>query len=135
MNRFAVMLLALVIWREARGEGEDGMRAVAHVIRNRVEKWGKSWNKIITGNAQFSSMTIRGDTQTVKWPADGDPQFESASKIASAVYSGQDDDLTHGALYYANLETETSEWFKDEIVDKSEVHQKLAVIGRQTFFA
>ena len=56
-----VSIAALCAWREASGEGEQGMRAVLHVIANRSRKWNKSILAVVTQPKQFSSMTIRGD--------------------------------------------------------------------------
>lgn len=55
-------MLALVLWREARGEvktaGIDALRAVAHVIKNRVEATHlpDTWDDVITARWQFSSI-------------------------------------------------------------------------------
>lgn len=129
-------VLALVIWREARGEGEDGMRAVAHVIRNRVEATNKpdTWEDVIEGKNQFSSLTVPGDSQLVLWPKQPDPRFEQAMDIAARVYEDHDFDLTNGAHYYANLETATSGWFQHNIVENPQEHPQVAKIGHHTFF-
>lgn len=128
--------LALVIWREARGEGEDGMRAVAHVIRNRVEAshLPDSWEDVIEAKWQFSSMTAPGDSQLVAWPKQPDQSFETAMQIAERVYGGLDFDLTNGAHFYANLAiVPPSSSFWQIIADK-QAHPQTAVIGHHTFF-
>ena len=127
-------LLALVIWREARGEGLEGMRACAHVIANRVREWHKDYSKIITDRNQFTSISVPSDAQTVLWPVRPNSMFEAAMDIASKVYDETDMDITQGALYYANLKVANSPWFQENIVGKPELHPVTAVIGAHTFF-
>ena len=135
-------LLALCVWREARGEGEAGMRAVGHVIRNRVFAKQGDWVKVVTAPNQFTSInppkTREGfpkDGQTVLWPANDDTRFLKAQELAHSIFSGQDQDLTGGALYYANLvDIETGGWFEREILGHPEKYPRTALIGRHTFF-
>ena len=95
-------LFALLIWREARGEGHDGMRAVAHVVRNRVLAihLPDSWDGVMAAPWQFSSMTAKGDPELILWPKAPDSSFDDALNIASMVYTGDDYDLTQGATHY-----------------------------------
>ena len=125
------ILLALTLWREARGEGIEGMRAVAHVIANRVAAgWGDR-HAIITALNQFTSMTGIGDSQTILWPTSTDPSFIAALSVVAALDSGTDTDPTNGALYYARLSQVTSTWFKTHIINGMD---RCAVIGHHTFF-
>ena len=121
-------LLALVIWREARGEGHDGMVAVGCVIRNRAHDWGQTFYKAIVGQNQFSSMTIKGDSQTVLWPAPDDGVIQ----IARDVYSGATGDTTGGAHYYANEAAMNSVWYQKNIIESPE-HPVTLALGKHTF--
>jgi N-acetylmuramoyl-L-alanine amidase len=88
---YQLSLLALVIWREARGEGPKAMMAVGCAIRNRVERpiwWGKDYISVITKKWQFSSMAAPGDMQLIRYPQAGDSAFEQALQIAEWVISG-----------------------------------------------
>ena len=125
-------MLALTMWREARGEGREGMRAVGHVIRNRVVKWMGDWDHIITAKWQFSSMTAPGDSQLVLWPDSPNAEFELAMLLATDIYVGMDRDITGGALYYRNAQTATSEWFQKNVAEKM---RQTAVIGHHEFYA
>jgi len=122
-------VLALVIWREARGEGNEGMRAVAHVIRNRVmaTHLPDTWDDIIEAKWQFSSMTAPGDPMLVQWPKQPDPTFDSAMLIAKSVYTGVDVDNTSGATLYANLAVCSPKWDFSKLI-------KVSTLGRHTFF-
>jgi spore germination cell wall hydrolase CwlJ-like protein len=127
-------LLALVCWREARGDGIEAMLAVAHVIHNRVKAWGKSYCEVIDGHDQFSSMTIAGDSQLLVWPDVRNPLFVQLLQKLDDAYAGTGDDLTKGSIYYGNLANVTSGWFKSEIVGKPDQHPMKAIIGKQHFF-
>lgn len=120
-------LCAICIFREARGDGNDAMLAVAHVIDNRAKAWGKSWAQVITDKNQFSSMSVIGDSQTIVWPTEKD----DLASIIDEVCQGRLDDVTHGALYYANEAHLQSEWYQRNIITPA--HPITALIGKQTF--
>lgn len=128
---------ALCLWREARGEGFQGMRAVAWVISNRSALWDRSIRDVIMGKNQFTSMVeqkLPDGTWGFEFPPDGDVQWKEAQQIVVAIAHGVDaSDPTSAALYYANLATATSGWFFDNIV-KSVEHPRTVVIGHHTFF-
>lgn len=136
MDNYLKALLFLTVWREARGEGDEGMRAVAFVIRNRVRAWKKDWDDVIAGRNQFSSISLKGDSQLIVWPDDDDIKAKQVWLMCERVFDGVDnDDPTNGALYYYNPKTATSGWFVDNIVKNSKEHPVLANVGRHTFFA
>lgn len=100
--------LAATIWAEARSEGEEGMRAVAHVIANRRgERFGYSIESVVLSPFQFSAWN-RGDPNR---PLAMHPEryatgganletWETAQRIAREVLAGQSADPTGGALFY-----------------------------------
>lgn len=103
-----VRLLAATAWGEARSEGEDGMRAVAHVMVNRIgERFGEDLATVILSPKQFSVWN-RGDPnrRTVMNLARDpssiatDPEWAVADRVAREVLSGQSIDPTSGALFY-----------------------------------
>jgi Cell Wall Hydrolase len=127
----------LCAWKEARGEGEIGMRAVLHVLKNRVGYLGFATNlhDVIYGKNQFTSMSVSTDPEFNLQPCAGDEAFLDCVKASEAVFDDDDPDVTHGAHYYANLhEIEHDGWFEREIVLKSDLHPITAQIGRHTFF-
>lgn len=144
-DEFKGVLLALVAWREARGEGAtlgeklEAMRAVMHVIRNRVAAGWGDWDEVTTRRNQFAAMSVPGDSQLVVWPDDDVPLFLAVLELASAVYYGDDTDPTAGALYYANTkhldQPWFSEWFRRDIIGDPEKHPQTARIQNHTFFA
>jgi spore germination cell wall hydrolase CwlJ-like protein len=103
-----VHLLAATMWGEARSEGPDGMRAVGHVIVNRVgDRFGADLETVIRAPKQFSAWNL-GDpnrplVQNPERYARGGIALETwqqAQQIAYEVLSGQSVDPTNGALFY-----------------------------------
>ena len=138
--------LALVAWKEARGEhdacikqgldGNAGMQAVMHVCVNRCGHSGfaHTLHDVIYGKNQFTSMSVPSDPEFNLQPVDGDPQFVYCMQAAKNILDGNDEDITKGAHYYGNLKYCTSGWFFNHIVNDSTNHPQLAVIGHQTFY-
>lgn len=100
--------LAATTWAEARSEGEPGMRAVAHVIVNRVgPRFGENITEVVRSPWQFSAWN-RGDPNR---PLAQNPEryarsginretWETAQQVAFEVLSGRSVDPTNGALFY-----------------------------------
>lgn len=65
-------ILALCIWREARGESFRGKLLVGTVIRNRVhdKRWPNTYEGVITQRLQFSAFNPN-DPNAVKYPYTG----------------------------------------------------------------
>jgi cell wall hydrolase len=97
-------MLSLVVWREARGEGDEGMTAVACVVRNRVNANKSSYYREITKPWQFSSISASSDPQLNRWPSPANASdmttWQKAQEIAAGVMSGVTQDVTNGATYY-----------------------------------
>jgi len=105
-------MLALCLWREARSEGETGIRAVGCVIRNRSLRTGNSVYKVVTAYRQFSSITAPEDHQLASYPAQTDSQWQLCQKVASDILSaGSQPDLTGGAtMYYSDIIPPPRSW-------------------------
>jgi N-acetylmuramoyl-L-alanine amidase len=142
MDHANYFMLALTLWREARGEGSEGMLAVACVVRNRVLKNKSNYYAEVIKPWQFSSITAKGDPELALWPWVNDPSWGNAETIASGVIGGVLVDPTGGATLYWNPKGISSDvTFKLE--DGSNVpfpktwnpaHVKQsAVIGRHVF--
>ncbi|MEA1013079.1 cell wall hydrolase [Sphingosinicella sp. LY1275] len=101
--------MALTMWGEARGEGEEGMRAVGHVIRNRwlAERYGAYVTDTVSQAYQFSCWN-EGDPNRAamlrvdELPADSDGhrQWQAAKRLANEILAGHSSDPTGGALFY-----------------------------------
>ncbi len=102
-------VLARTMWGEARGEGVQGMQAVANVVTNRVrvarEKGAYWWGNDVIGVCQkpyqFSCWN-KDDPNFVKVQAvdQSDLVFASAMRLGFRAVIGQLADLTGGATHY-----------------------------------
>lgn len=145
---YQLSLLALCIWREARGEGTQSMIAVGCSIRNRVQRpawWGKDYISVLTKKWQYSSMAAPGDGQLIKYPQSGDPQMEQCLQIAEQVISGAVINPFPGADSYYDDSIPPPKWATkdtfvgkigrlnfhnlDRDVEKEELHE----LGKETF--
>jgi hypothetical protein len=103
-----VHLLAATAWAEARSEGEAGMRAVAHVIVNRLGgRFGQDLRSVIFAPKQFSAWNAHDPNRRLaqdpeRYAADGANRdtWEIAQQVALQVLDGQSVDPTNGALFY-----------------------------------
>lgn len=93
------------IWGEARGEGDSGMQAVAHVLLNRLVdgRWGKTMGLVCLWPAQFSCWNI-GDPNRVEMLGllSGDPLLAGATAAFGNANTEQQTgvDPTAGATHY-----------------------------------
>jgi N-acetylmuramoyl-L-alanine amidase len=107
---FEKFCAALCAWREARGEGQDGIRAVIHVIANRSKERGMNWAQIVYQSLQFSSMTYPHDPQLCAVPRPMDISFPNCYQLADLIYADRDEDLTMGATFYYATSIPPPEW-------------------------
>lgn len=102
-------IMAKTLWGEARGEGDDGMRAVAHVIKNRVHVahkngghywWGHSVESVCLKPWQFSCWNSNdSNRRKILNLTHDDHLYKKARAIAMDVLKN-DADITHGADHY-----------------------------------
>ena len=101
-------LLARMIFGEARGEGEQGMLAVAHVALNRASHpgwWGKSLAQVIVSPLQFSCFNPNSTELPEILDLDADApssEFSPCLTVAEDVLAGTTTDPTGGATAYLN---------------------------------
>lgn len=127
---------ALCAWKEARGEGQEGMRAVLHIFSNRVLApfFPKTIHEVIYQKNAFTSMSVPTDPEYNLWPAPGDSQYAFCLDMAAKVLSGSDEDLTLGAHFYLNPSEATSGWFFRNIVEQPHEHPFTVQIGAHRFY-
>lgn len=137
--------LAATIWAEARGEGTEGMRQVAHVIRNRVDaknarSFGTGFRGVTTHPWQFSCWNKNDpnrahlnreylDTKLVGKDA---LRWAQAQAIALDVLYGEAD-ITSGADHYHTTRVDPK-W--NSTVDKHgrTLLVEIATIGNHVFY-
>ena len=104
-------LLALCIWREARGEEYKAKAGVAWSIRNRVARpgwWGNSLYTVILKPWQYSSFNA-GDPNATKFPVPDDMYWLDCVRATA-----EPDDVSLGATHYydRSLDGHPPEWAK-----------------------
>lgn len=103
-----VHLLAATAWAEARGEGEEGMRAVAHVVVNRIgARFGDDLHDVVLSPKQFSSWNLNDPNRPLALHPEryaragiNATTWAEAQEVAREVLMGQSQDPTNGALFY-----------------------------------
>ena len=109
--------LALAMYWEAKGEGPDGMRAVASVVLNRVAH--PEFPDTVCGVVQQGGDT--GPCQFSWWcdgrsdqPVEARP-WATAQRIAERALNGQPADPTRGALFFHNISLDDP-WARERTV-------------------
>ena len=94
-------VVAAVLMGEARGEGREGMLAVAEVIRTRADQMGISPLAVVKQRLQFSCMNGLTPPQLIRkhW---GNEQWETAIEIAQLLYNEPEKlpGITQGATHF-----------------------------------
>jgi N-acetylmuramoyl-L-alanine amidase len=102
-------ILPITLWREARGEGEAGMRAVCHVILNRAAHGSGQWpsdpERACLQAYQFSCWNTN-DPQRNKYPPPGDVAYS----VAYAIAEDPGPDPTLGATSYHDTSIQPPPW-------------------------
>lgn len=97
---FERSLVALCLWREARGESTEAKRGVYWVINNRTldKRWPNTFWRVILQVGQFSSFS-KSDPNSTLMPLPDDPAFADCQEIVDDP--GQDP--TNGANAYHSI--------------------------------
>lgn len=102
---YELSLLAITVWREARGEGFEGMLAVAWSIRNRVKKpgkkwWGNDWEEVVLKRWQYEA-NLPERPNLLPGDPDVDKSFGMALAAAEDAYNTESGpDPVAGATHY-----------------------------------
>jgi len=103
--------LARTMWGEARGEGRQGMHAVANVIMNRYEQgirsngkgrqFGRTVKEVAYKPWQFSVWNANDPNNALAGSVtESDPHFRSSLEIARKALARTLPDITNGADHY-----------------------------------
>jgi N-acetylmuramoyl-L-alanine amidase len=120
--------LALVLWREARGETHEGKTAVAWSIMNRMaaRQWGNTLMSVIFQRLQYSSVTYKGDPQLTLWPKDDDQSWQTCLRVADETLEGLTTNPIDGADSYHDVSIDPPDWARKSVFVKQ--------IGRIKFY-
>jgi len=129
-------VVARTLWGEARRESERGMTAVACVIRNRkaADGFRNTWKAVCKQPYQFTvwnpettpNTEETGNYAAMKNVTKQDNAFLQANKIAEAVISGTQQDITNGATHYHAVGADYQPWMDN--------YKRVARIGRHIFY-
>lgn len=129
MSNVIVMVVCLTIWSEARGEGEEGMKAVASVIWNRAG--GDPWKLKDVCLAPYQFSCWRKGTSGLPTLATGivakDKQLTYAKALAQSMVAGKFKPTISASHYYSTkIMRQAPKW--------AEVMKEVAVIGNHKFY-
>jgi len=93
-------ILARTLLGEAANQGEEGMRAVAHVVANRMRQTGRGVRDVVLAPSQFEPWGTRREELLRINP--NDPRYIVARNIALSALQGQSQDPTRGATHFLN---------------------------------
>jgi spore germination cell wall hydrolase CwlJ-like protein len=118
-------VLAAVLLAEARGEGTDGMRAVAEVVRRRADDRGVSMLSVLKPGA-FSSLNGTSRDALLRH-FHRHPLFPQALAIARVAYNRPAElgNLTRGANHFTH---------KNEKPYWSAGYRPVVIIGNHAFY-
>lgn len=127
-------VLARTLWGEARGEGRQGMVAVANVVLNRVQIarahngywWGNDIIGVCHKPFQFSCWNKDDPNYRLLLRVDEtDADFTTARSVATLAVAGQLRDITLGSDHYHSLSV-SPYWARQQ--------SPLVVIGQHVFY-
>jgi|HubBroStandDraft_2_1064218.scaffolds.fasta_scaffold00063_13 spore germination cell wall hydrolase CwlJ-like protein len=131
-------LLARTMLSEAGIDGDDGMKAVAAVIKNRVnsDAFPNSIADVIHQPGQFSAWGLpRTDPNNPNNFGKKNPNMLRAGAIADSVFAGQGPDPTNAATYYANIPIVKANLRPGQKMPPFTQYPQTAQIGHHTFFS
>jgi spore germination cell wall hydrolase CwlJ-like protein len=121
---------ARTVWAEARGEPDNGERAVAHVLWNRLKdgRFGSTLAGVCTKPLQFSCWN-HNDPQRIRMTTleENGPELAPFLEHVRQAWLAPQNDPTNGALfYYSDSMTTPPSWAAKMTLLKK--------IGRHSFF-
>ncbi|MDE2258892.1 MAG: cell wall hydrolase [Betaproteobacteria bacterium] len=116
-DTYAEAMLALLVWREARGELHPAKVAVAFSVLNRVAHpkwWGTSLGAVIAKKWQYSSMAAPGDPNLIQYPLPQDVDFQDSLAVVNAVIANDVTNPVPGSDSYYDVSIAAPTWAKPE---------------------
>lgn len=110
-------MLALLVWREARGELHQAKIAVCFSVLNRVQNpkwWGTTLGAVIAKKWQYSSMAAPGDPNLIQYPLPQDLSFQDCLLAVNAVIAKTESNPVAGADSYYDVSIPPPKWAKPE---------------------
>jgi spore germination cell wall hydrolase CwlJ-like protein len=126
---FSSEIAVRTIWMEARGDGEAAMRAVAHVLVNRLKtrRWGSTLAQVCLAPLQFSSWNTSDPNRRAMAALDDDDSLLNEIRIYLADALSGEPDPTNGSTHYYATTIAAPNWIQGAKLQ--------AQIGRQLFYS
>lgn len=108
---------ARTAWQEARGEPDDGLKAVCHVLVNRLKdgRWGRTLAAVCLSPLQFSGWNAHDPNRMAAANlGDQDPNLARCRKFLEDALAGEPDP-TNGAMWYYATSIAEPEWAKTAV--------------------
>lgn len=120
---FLKSLLALTAWQHGREYG--GYLPTCMImgcIANRVRLGWGSWMEMIERVPAYSAIM----NMPTGYPSIWDVNFVRILNEVEGIYGGSANDMSKGALYWADLRHIENPWFKEKILGNLEQHPRIA---------
>ena len=134
IQRAAVVLFAA---REAGSEGSlDQMRAVCHVIRNRVQaQWHEDYLAAVEAADQPRNVTTLrlNDRKLGMLAKEIDAIFYGSDDGEIARLCGRQDKERGPLLYWYFIDRTVTDWFRRNIIAKPQEHRQRAQVGNNMY--
>jgi spore germination cell wall hydrolase CwlJ-like protein len=105
LDPYTLVLMAIMVCREAQFEPLQGQLAVAQTVMNRADNpgwWGQDPADIITFPMQYSPMTDPKDPQLTWWPSSRGASLKGCLKVAEDALTRKSPVIVKGAdSFYA----------------------------------
>lgn len=107
-----IVFLALLTWREARGESDECKTGVACSVMNRVTsaQWHDNAMDVAFQHLQYSSLTHKKDPQITTWPKSTDTTWKRCMEIAELAADGRAENPIDGADSYHDVSMKDPNW-------------------------
>jgi N-acetylmuramoyl-L-alanine amidase len=119
-----ILVIALTLLGEARGEGIEGMAGVASVIQTRAIERNQTPTQVCLAPKQFSFWNDKV-TESQKRKLLANPQAKNAIHLAKLVAQKKMPDVVQGANHYHTFQV-SPKWSKGE--------QVVAIIRNHKFY-
>jgi len=111
---FEKSILALTLWQH-HDKGMDVMIALGNTLFNQTKVWNKSWAQVLGGMTPTQYPDVR------------DPLFQHLLRKVDDIHGGGAQDLSNGALYFADPEDLAT-------ISKQQIITVCARVGGYTFY-
>lgn len=131
--------LVSMAWRfaNAYGGGPIIPQMIMSVFGNRFRAGQGSWLEVLERVPKYMAES---ELPELKYPSIWEPAFVKTLHSVDGVFEGSAQDLSKGALYFADLNNVQRPWFKEHIIDAVDFstglrrHPQVANMNSLSFF-